>query len=75
MTAKTQQDIDRQFLIEELTNDVAHMLVEDYGMSIPQALEKIYNSRTYEKLEDANTGLYYQGGVYIFDMLREELEL
>ena len=34
----------------------------------------VYESHTYEKVERASTGLYYQGAVYIMDMLREEWE-
>ncbi|MDO4510581.1 MAG: hypothetical protein Q4B68_02035 [Bacteroidales bacterium] len=65
--------IDKQFLIEELTNEIVRMLIEDYEMNIDTALNVLYTSRTFAKIEDEKTGLYYQGGVYVMDLLREEM--
>ena len=50
------------------------MLMEDHGLSMEQALDTVYRSHTYEKIERASTGLFYQGAVYVMDMLEEELE-
>ena len=36
------------------------------------ALNKLYKSNTFAKIEDPQTGLYYQGAVYVFDFLKEE---
>jgi hypothetical protein len=38
-----------------------------------EAMTLLYNSKTYEKIEDEKTGLYYQGAVYVMDFLNEEL--
>ena len=66
---------DAQFLIECLTEDLIAMLMETYGVSLDEAADKLYNSHTYSLLENEQSGLYYQGSVYVFDILREELEL
>ena len=66
-------DKDIQFLIECLSEDMITMLMETYAMSLDEAADKLYNSRTYSLLENEQSGLYYQGSVYVFDMLREEL--
>lgn len=63
----------KQFQIECLTHDLVTMLMEDRGYTMEQALEMVYCSHTYEKVERSSTGLYYQGAVYIMDMLCEEL--
>ena len=64
---------DVQFLIECLTEDLIAMLMDTYGVSLDEAADHLYNSRTYSLLENEDSGLYYQSAVYVFDMLREEL--
>ena len=64
---------DAQFLIECLTEDLIAMLMDAYGVSLDEAADQLYNSRTYSLLENEDSGLYYQSAVYVFDMLREEL--
>ena len=66
---------DIQFLIECLSEDLIAMLMETYGVSLDEAADKLYNSHTYSLLENEQAGLYYQGSVYVFDMLQEELGL
>ena len=68
-----QEEQSKQFQIECLTNDLVVMLMEDAGMSMEQALDAVYNSHTYEKIERTGTGLFYQSPVYVMDMLQEEL--
>ena len=64
---------DAQFLIECLTEDLIAMLMDTYGVSLDEAADRLYNSRTYSLLENEDSGLYYQSAVYVFDMLREDL--
>ena len=68
------EDENRQFQIECLTNELITMLIGERGFTLEEALDTLYNSHTYEKVERASTGLYYQGAVYVMDMLLEELE-
>ena len=68
-----QEARDRQFQIEHLTQELVTMLMEDHGMTMEQALDVVYRSHTYEKIEKASTGLFFQGPVYVMDMLQEEL--
>lgn len=68
-----QHQRDKQFLIECLTADLARMLIEDYGYSMEKALDTLYRSHTYEKLERESTKLYTQGAVYVMEHLKEEL--
>ncbi len=63
---------DKQFLIECLCNELVPMLMNEYDMDEQAAIEKLYRSRTFSKLEDPDTGLYYQGAVYVFEFLKEE---
>ena len=68
-----QEARDRQFQIEHLTQELVTMLMDDRNMTMEQALDTVYRSHTYEKIEKASTGLFYQGAVYVMDMLEEEL--
>lgn len=65
---------DMQILIEFLAADLAEMLMEEYGWDMLKALDELYNSKTFEKINDPRCGLYYQGPVYVFDFLKREIE-
>ncbi len=73
MTSEEQHIRDKQFMIECLTSDMIQILMEERGVSMPEAMDILYNSKTYEKIEDEKTGLYYQGAVYVMEFLDEEL--
>ena len=64
---------DRQFLIESLCEDIVPMIMEEYQLTDKEAFDKLYKSTTFSKVEDPETGLYYQCPVYVFVMLKEEL--
>ena len=70
----TSKEQDRQFQIECLTNELIAMLMDERGLTMEQAMDIVYSSHTFEKVERPSTGLYYQGAVYVMDMLREELK-
>ncbi len=63
---------DKQFLIECLCTELVPMLMDEYGIDEQTAIGKLYRSKTFSKLEDSDTGLYYQGAVYVFEFLKEE---
>ena len=50
------------------------MAVEEYKLSVPQALQLVYNSQLYEKITDLETGLYYQSAKYNYELLRHEMK-
>lgn len=61
-------------MIDSLVDDMAKYLIEDDGLSIMEALDIVYNSQTYEKINDLSTGLYFQSSGYNYDMLKHELK-
>lgn len=63
-----------QLQIEFLAADLTEMLMEEYGWDMPKALDELYNSKTFEKVNDPRCGLYYQGAVYVFTYLKNEIE-
>lgn len=62
------------FLVECTTQDIIVYLVEDKNISKEEAMDIVYNSKTYELLCDLETHLYYESSAYVYEMLKEELE-
>lgn len=65
---------DIQYMNECMMRDITMMVIEKYNVSLAEALDLVYNSETYMKLQDPRTGLYFQSPVYVFDFLQKELE-
>ena len=65
-------------IVRQLTRSAISRLVEmvmkEKGLSLPDALRKVYDSRLFGLINDAETGLYREGPVYIYEMLCEEAD-
>lgn len=68
------KDSDFKYMKEALTADMAEFLSRDYGMSISDALDTIYNSETFSKLSEPRTGLYFQSSLYVYSFLKNEYD-
>lgn len=62
-----------QFQIEFLTQNLIKMLMQDKSLSMEEAMDIVYNSETYKKIENEKSGLYYQSPIYVMDILGHEL--
>jgi len=62
-----------QFVMDCDVESLVSFLQEDYHLSLSDAFEKVYSSRTFEKLKNRQTGLYLQSPAYIYGFLQEEL--
>jgi hypothetical protein len=62
-----------QFIINSDVERMAQYLIEDDGVTIINALDMIYNSQIYQKLQDRKTGLYLYSPAYIYNYLKEEI--
>ena len=62
-----------QFLIEEMTREIIIYLLQDFGYDMDKAFEIFYNSDTFERLNNIQSGLYYQSSGYVYSFLKEEL--
>ncbi len=58
---------------EDMTADMLSILMEDRNMPMQDAMLLFYNSDTYARLLDAESGLYYQSPGYVLDCLDNEL--
>lgn len=68
MTSQQLQD----FLVAYAIDRMTEFLIEDYGLSIVESLNFIYNSETYQKLIKTINGLYEQSPSYIYELLERE---
>ena len=50
------------------------MLMSDYGRDLQKSMDVLYSSETFAKLEDERSGLYYQGAIYVYSFLKQEIE-
>lgn len=62
-----------QFIINSDVERMAQYLIEGNGVTIINALDMIYNSQIYQKLQDRKTGLYLYSPAYIYNYLKEEV--
>ena len=62
-----------KFLIDTLTKNLVMRVIADFGLSVRDGLDAVYNSQIYEKILDLDTGLYYQSAGYNYQLLHREL--
>lgn len=70
MTTKTEQ----QFMIDSLIADLVVFVMRDYRQSEEKAMATIFNSEYYERLNDLESGLYVEGSIYNYHLLKHELD-
>jgi hypothetical protein len=58
---------------EDMYADLIQLLIEKHGYTVEKAMDILYNSDTFARLQDANTGLYYQSPGYVYSFLNNEL--
>lgn len=61
------------FMVETMTRDLVARLMEERALTMRKAMDIVYSSRTYEALQNLNTGLYFQSPAYVFDELTKEI--
>ena len=61
------------FMIETLTRELIVRLMEERSLSMRDAMDVVYNSKTYHALNNLGTGLYFQSPAYLYDVLSQEI--
>jgi len=61
-------------LIEYIVRDIVGYIMNDDNVKMETAMNLFYNSQTFEKLHDVETGLYLNGSAYVYEFFKEELE-
>ncbi|MEE0803853.1 MAG: hypothetical protein U0L77_00335 [Prevotellamassilia sp.] len=63
-----------QYMVEERTADLIRMTMDNEGLSMLEAFDKVYNSKTYQNLLNPQSQLYYQSSGYVYDLLTREVK-
>ncbi|MBR6912778.1 MAG: hypothetical protein K6B43_10510 [Treponema sp.] len=59
-------------LIEYITGDIVSFIMEDTKISMIEAMQRLYSSETFSKLNDLETGLYCESPTYVYDIYKNE---
>ena len=62
-------------LIEYIVQDIVDMFSSDQDIEYDEAMNKFYNSKVFEKLQDKETGLYMESSEYVYDLLKDEINV
>ncbi|MBQ6379795.1 MAG: hypothetical protein IJJ56_13550 [Prevotella sp.] len=62
-----------QLLKDDLCVEIAGYLVDDFHYTPQEAIDVLYTSETFDRLQDDDTGLYYQSAGYVYSFLQNEL--
>ena len=60
-------------LIEYIVQDIIDMFSSDQNIEYDEAMNKFYNSKVFEKLQDKETGLYLESSEYVYDLFKDEM--
>ena len=63
-----------EIMKDELSVELADWLMDTYNYSAAEALDVLYTSETYDRLQDSSTGFYYQSLGYVASFLQNEVE-
>ena len=62
----------KETLVDYIIQEVISFLMADRNVEIDNAMKLFYDSSTFDKLQDVETGLYLEGSAYVYDILKEE---
>ncbi|MDO5129670.1 MAG: hypothetical protein Q4D64_07090 [Prevotellaceae bacterium] len=64
-----------EYLISNIIDNLVVFLMEDEGIGLEEALDKVYGSDVIKQLQDKESDLYVQSPAYIYEMMKESPRL
>ena len=64
-----------QLLKDDLCTEIVGFLMDDFHFPPQEALDILYTSETFDRLQDDETGLYYQSPGYVYSFLMNEMKI
>lgn len=64
----------KQFLANYAVDQLVRYLIEERQMSMEDALDSVYTSRTFNLLQDSTVDLTSDSPSYIYELLKKELD-
>ena len=62
----------KEQLMEYSIQDIIEYIVQDFGIEYDKAMQLFYSSQTFDKLMDAETGLYLESSAYVYGIFQDE---
>ena len=62
-----------EIMKEDISAELICMLMQNWHFSQQEAVDILYNSDTFNRLQDEQTGLFYQSAGYVYAYLQQEL--
>ncbi|MDE5938122.1 MAG: hypothetical protein K2H37_03460 [Lachnospiraceae bacterium] len=59
-------------LVEYQIQDIIAYIVTDTQIEYDKAMDMFYNSQTFDKLTDVETGLYLESPAYVYGLFQDE---
>lgn len=59
-------------LIEYNIQDIIEYIVQDFRLEYDKAMQLFYNSQTFDRLMDLETGLYLESSAYVYGIFQDE---
>ena len=59
-------------LVDYQIQDIIECIVTDLQIEYDKAMQIFYNSQTFDKLTDIETGLYLESSAYIYGLFQDE---
>ena len=69
MTTQVMKD----FLVNHIVDRLTEYMLIDNNLELAEALKIVYQSKTYQQLQDVDGGLYTQSPSYVYELLQYEL--
>ena len=63
----------QEYLVNRIVDQLTTFLIEDEGVGISEALEKVYSSHVYDLLQIKEGDLFSQSTSYVYELLKKEL--
>lgn len=63
----------RNYLVANIVDEIVRLLIEEKGLTIEEALERVYKSETIRLLQISEGELYVQSPRYIYELMEQEV--
>lgn len=63
----------QKYLFEGVVQDLVPLIMDKQNLALTEALGLLYNSETFLKLQDVQTGLYQESAGFVHELLCDEL--
>ena len=64
----------KQIMKDDLAVELVESLIKEFHYTMQEALDTLYTSETFDRLQDDATGLYYQSPGYVYSFLSNEIK-